>query len=116
VPGSNHVSAKFAGGLIKGVELYLTVTEDVRIGCSSGGILIEHVVDHPLAVLFGEVHEIKWDTDLPGDYLSHKPVFLPLAIPMEGRVGVMPVLHEHSEDVIALPLQKQGGDTGINSS
>ena len=114
--GGNHVSAQFASGLKESIELYLPVTEDVRVRSTSGGILIEHVVDDPLAVLFGQVHKIERDAYLPGDYLGHKAVFFPFAIPMKGSVSIVPVLHEHGEDIIALPLQKQGGDTGINSS
>ena len=35
---------------------------------------------------------------------------------MEGGVGVVPVLHEHCEDVVALLLEKQGCNARIDSS
>ena len=48
---SDHVGSKLSGGLEESVELDLAVAQNVRIRGTTGGIFIEHVVHHPLAVL-----------------------------------------------------------------
>ena len=111
VPGRHHVGPKFLGGLEKSVELDLPVAQHVRIRGAAGGIFIEHIVHHSLAVLFGKVDEIERNPDLSRYHLRHEAVLLPLAVAMKRRVRVMPILHEHREHIIALPLQQQSGDT-----
>ena len=49
--GGNHVSAQFASGFKESIELDLPVAENVRVRSASGGILIEPVVNNPLAIL-----------------------------------------------------------------
>ena len=92
------------------------VAEYVRIRRASLGIFVEHVVDHALAVLLAQVHEIEGDTDLAGDQFGDEPVFFPFAVAVQGGIGVVPVLHEHGKDIIALLLEQPGRYTGVHAS
>ena len=92
------------------------VAKDVRVRSASGLIFREHVVHYLPAVLLAQVHEVERDPDLAGNHLGHETVFLPFAVTVEGRAGIVPVLHEHGEHIIALPLQQKGGHAGIHST
>ncbi len=111
VPGRHHVGPKFLGGLEKSVELDFPVAQHVRVGGAAGGIFIEHVIHHALAVLLGKIHEVERNPDLPRYHLRHETVLFPFAVTVQRRVRVMPVLHEHREHVVPLPLQKKSRDT-----
>ena len=106
VPGCHHVGPQAAGGLEEGIELDLAVAQDIGIRSPAGRILIEHVIHHSLAVLLRQVHEIERDADLPGNEFGDEAVLLPLTVPVEGGIGIVPVLHEHGEDIIALLLEQ----------
>ena len=99
-----HVGAQSSGRLVKGIEFYLPVAKHVRIRGASCGIFIEHVVHNPLAIFLGKIYEIEGDSDLAGNQLGHESVLLPLAVAMKCGIRIVPVLHEHSEHVVALPL------------
>ena len=114
--GCDHVGSHPFGSLQEGVELDLPVAEHIRIGSPAGRIFIEHVVYDPLAILLRKVYEVERDTYLPGNHLGHETVFLPFAVPVECGIRIVPVLHEHGEDIVALLLEKQGGDAGVDSS
>ena len=114
--GGDHVRTHPFRSLEEGVELDLPVAQDVRIGCAAMLIFIEHIVHDPLAIFLGKVHEIERNTYLPGYHLGHETVLLPLAVPVQGRIRIVPVLHEHRKHVIPLLLEQQGGDTGVDSS
>ena len=116
MPGGHIVGPEALRGLQEGVELDLTVAEDVGIGGPPGGIFGEHLVHDALAVGFGKVHEIEGNADLARNQFRHETVFLPLAVAVQSRVGVMPVLHEHGEYVVPLLLEQQGRDAGIDAS
>ena len=113
--GGDEIGAEALGGGEEGVELDLAVAEDVRIGRPPAGVFVEHVVHDPLPIRPGQVHEIERNADLAGHQLSDEPVLLPLAVAVERRVGVVPVLHEHGEDVVPLLLEEQGGHGGVHS-
>ena len=104
--GGNVVRSVFAGHFPEGVELDFAVAQHVRVGRPALGVFVEHVVHHALAVLFGQVHKIEGNANFPGHHFCHKAVFLPLAVPVEGGVCVVPVLHEHGKDVVAFLLEK----------
>ena len=116
VAGGDIVGPVFLRDGEEGVELDLPVAQDVRVRGAALGVLVEHIVHDPLAVLLGQVHEIERDADLAGDELRHEAVLLPLAVAVEGGVGLVPVLHEHGEDVVALLLQEEGGDGGVHAA
>ena len=114
--GSNHISTEFLGAFEESVELDLAVAEHVRIRGAALLILIEHIVHHPLAVLLAQVHKIKRYAHLARNHLCHKPVLLPLTVTMERGRGIMPVLHEKTEHIIALLLQKKSCNTRIHTA
>ena len=64
----------------------------------------------------GQVHEIERNADFPGNHLSYESVLFPFAVSVESSFGVVPVLHKHSKDIVALLLEQQGCDTGVYSS
>ena len=106
VAGSHVIGPVLAGHLPEGVKLDLPVAEHVRIGRTAPGVLVKHIVHHPLTVLGGQVHVIEGNAYLAGHHLGHKAVFLPFAVPVQGNVGVVPVLHEHRKDVVALLFEQ----------
>ncbi len=114
--GSHHVSPEPPGCLEEGVKLDLAVAQHVRVGSAPFGVLVEHVVHHPLAVFLAQVHKIERDPYLAGNQLRHIAVFLPFAVAMQCAFHVVPVLHEHGKHIIALPLEQQGRHAGVNAS
>ena len=112
----HHIRAKGPGGGKECIELYLPVAQDVRVGRAALGILVEHIVHDTLAVLLGKVHEVEGDANLARHHLRHELVLLPFAVSVKGALRVVPVLHEHSKYVIALPLEQQGGNAGVHAS
>ena len=114
--GSDHVGSEFAGSLQKSVELDFPVAQDIGVGGAALRVLVEHIVHHPFPVLLAQVNEIERDADFPGDHLGYELVFFPLTVTVKGSFCVMPVLHEHGKYVIALPLEKQSGHTGVHAS
>ena len=76
----------------------------------------EHIVHDPLAVLPAQVHKVERNAQLAGDQLGNELVLLPLAVTVQSTFGIVPVLHKHSKDIIALLLEKQSGNTGVNTS
>ena len=116
VAGGDIVGPVLLRDAEEGVELDFPVAEDVRVGGAALGILVEHIVDNPLAVLLGQVHEVEGNADLAGDELGDEAVLFPFAVPVEGGVGLVPVLHEHGEDVVALLLEEEGRHGGIHAS
>ena len=112
----HHVRTQPLRGPHECVELYLPVTEDVWIRRAAARVLVKHVVHDALAVFLAQVHEVEGDADLARDHLGHEPVLLPLAVSVQRTLGVMPVLHEHGKDIVALPLEQQGGYAGVHSA
>ena len=113
---SNVIGPVFLGDAEEGVELDFAVAEDVRVGRAAFGVFVEHIVDDPLAVFLGQVHEVEGNADLPGDELGDEAVFLPFAVSVEGGVGLVPVLHEHGKDVVALLLEEEGSHGGVHAA
>ena len=116
VASRHHVGPEFTGGLHEGVEFYFPVAKDIRIGGPSLGVFVEHVVDHSLAVRAAQVHEVEIDAYLPRHEFGHEPVLLPFAVPVQSGIGIMPILHEHGEDVIPLLLEEVRRHGGIDST
>ena len=114
--GCDHVGSHPFGGLQEGVELDFPVAEHIGIRGPAGRILIEHVVDDPLAIFLRKVYEVEGDTDLARNHFCHEAVFLPFAVPVKCGIRIVPVLHKHGEDIVALLLEKQGDDAGVDSS
>ena len=109
--GRHHVGPKFLGGLEKSVKLDLPVAQNVWVGGAAGGIFIEHVINDALAVLLGKIDKVEWNADFPRDHLRHEAVLLPFAVTVKRCVRIVPILHEHREHIVPLPLQQQSGDT-----
>ena len=100
----------------EGVELYLSVTEDIRVWSAAFFVLIEHIVHHPFPVLRTEVYKIERNTYLTGYKFSNKTVLLPLAVAVESCRGIVPVLHEKGKDIIALLLEHKRSNAGVHPS
>ena len=103
-------------GLQEGVEFDLAVAEHVRVGGAAPRVFVEHIVHHALPVLLAQVDEIEGDTDLSRDHFRHEALLFPFAVAVQGALGVVPVLHEHREHVVPLPLEQQGGYAGVHAS
>ena len=116
VAGGHIVGPVLLGDTEESVELDLAVAQYVRVRSAALGVLVEHVIDNALAVFLGEVHEIERNADLACDEFGHEAVLLPFAVPVEGGIGLVPVLHEHGEDVVALLLQEEGRHGGIHAA
>ena len=95
---------------------YLPVAQDIGVRGPSLPVFSEHIVHYPLPVFLAQIDKIKRDTDLTGNHFSNKPVLFPFTVSMKRGRGIMPVLHEEGENVIALPLEQKSGNAGINSS
>ena len=116
MPCGNCICTKLSGSFEEGVELDLAVAEHIRIGGSAVFVFGEHIVHDPLAVLPAQVHKVERNAQLAGDQLGNELVLLPLAVTVQSTFGIVPVLHKHSKDIIALLLEKQSGNTGVNTS
>ena len=117
VMSSRHViRSKFLGAFEESVELDFPVAKHIRVRCTAFLIFVEHIVHYPLPILFAQVYKIKRYTDLSCYKLSHKTVFLPLAVTMQSCRCIMPVLHEKCKDIIALLLEHKSRNTGVNTA
>ena len=74
------------------------------------------MVNASLSVLRAEVYKIERNTYLTGNKLYDEAVLLPLAVTVESCGGVVPVLHEKGEDIVALLLEHKRRNAGVNSS
>ena len=107
MPCGDHVSAQFFRGFPECGELYLSVTQHVRIGRATFRILVEHIVHDPFPIDLTQIHKIERNPDFSRHHLRNKAVLLPLAFAVQGRRGIVPVLHEQPEDVISLSFQQK---------
>ena len=112
----HHIRAQLAGGLEKGVKLYLAVAEHVRVGRTPLGILIEHIIHDLGAVFPAQVHKVERNAYLAGNHLSDEAVLFPLAVAVKRAFGVVPVLHKHRKHVITLPFEQQRSHAGVHAS
>ena len=111
VTGSNIICTELLRAFKKCIEFYLSVTQDIRIRSTSLFILIEHIIHHPLPILFAQIDKIKRDAYLSGHKFSHKTVFLPLAVTVKRGGSIMPVLHEKRKHIISLTLKQESRNT-----
>ena len=116
VAGGHAIGPQTGGGLQEGVELDFPIAEDIGIGRAAAGIFIEHVIHHAGPVLLAQVHEIERNADFAGHHLGHEAVFFPLAVTMQGPFRIVPVLHEHGKNIVALLLKQQSRDGRIHTS
>ena len=112
--GGDVVRAAAHGVVQKGAELDLRVAEYVRIGRAAAAVLLQEVGEDAVPVAPGEVHAVIGDADLVAD--------LPHVVVIGGGgadavlVLLLPVLHEHAHDLVALFLQQQRGDGGVHAA
>ncbi len=100
--GSDHGGSILFGNLHEGVEFDFSVAEHVGIWGTALGILVEHIVDNPLPVLFRQVDKIKGNPYFSRYQFCDKAVFFPFAVPVEGGISVVPILHEHGKNIVSL--------------
>ena len=95
-------------------ELDLAVAQHVRVRRAAGGVLAQEVREHALAVLGGEVHGGELDAEDVGDRRGVDEVLARRAV--EIGVVVLPVLHEHADDLVPRALEEQRGDRRIDAA
>ena len=78
------------------VEKYLkfdfAVTEDIRVGCATGAVLFEKVLEDIVPVISGKISRVQSNTQLFANLLSICQVSLSRAV--FSLVVFIPVLHE----------------------
>ena len=116
VAGSHVVCAELSGLLEEGRKLDLAVAQHIRVGGPPFCVLVEHIVHHPFAVLFAQVHKIEGYAYFARYHLGYEAVLLPLAVSVQSAFGVVPILHKHRKHIIALLFEKQSGHTGVHTS
>ena len=116
MPCGDHVGPHLLRHAKERIKLDLTIAKHIRIRSAAARILVEHIIHHALAVLLAKIHEIEWNAQLAGRHLRHELILLPLAVPVERRIRIMPILHEHREHVVALTLQQQRRNPGVHSA
>ena len=70
--------------------------------------------EHALAVFRREIHRLEFDPQNVGHRRRIDQVHARRAIFV--RVVVFPVLHEDTDDLVALPLQQPGGDGRVHAT
>ena len=112
----NIIGTELLGTFEESVELYFSVTEDVRVWRTAFFVFVEHIVHYPFPIFCAEVYKIERDTYLTGYKFCDEAVLLPLAVAVESCRCVVPVLHEKGEDIVALLLEHKRRNAGVNSS
>jgi hypothetical protein len=98
------------------VELHHPVAHHVRIGRAAGGVLVDHVADHALAVLRLEIEGHERDAERRGDAQRVLALLLPAAA-AGARIGVVrPVLHERAGDLVPLGHEQSRGDARVDAA
>jgi hypothetical protein len=114
VVARGEVGAAKAPYVVQGdPEFDFAVAEDVGVGRASGALLAEEVLENPVAVLLGEAHAVKRDGELA---CNGACVLEVLGCRAVGVVFVVPVAHEEGLDVVALFLEQEGCNGGIDAS
>ena len=108
VAGGDIVSAQADGMIEKGRELDLRIAQHVRVRRPPSVVLLQKGREDTVAVFFGKVHDFDINAQDIGD-THHVDQILPRAAILVGVV-VFPVLHEQTDDAIALLLEQQRGD------
>ena len=114
VAGGDQVGAQHQRVLEEGLELDLPVAEDVGVGRAPRPVLLEEVLEHVVPVLGGEVGAVQLDAESVGHRLGIGQVFLRRAV--LGAVVLFPVLHEQAFHGVALLLEEQRGDGGVDTA
>jgi hypothetical protein len=96
------------------LELDLGVAQHVGIGRAPRAVLREEAREHALLVLGGEVHRLDVDADALGRRDRVDQVLARRAVLVV--VVVLPVLHEEADHFVALALEQQRGDGGVDAA
>ena len=116
VPGRDGVGAQLGGRFPEEIKLDFPVAQDIRVGGSTGGILGKHVVHNPLLVGVGEVDYLEGNAQMLGDEQGIVGIVHPGAGVVQCDRIVNPVAHEDANDLVALLLEKPGGDTAVHTT
>ena len=113
VTGGNLLSAQTHGAVEKGLELDLGVAQHIGVGRAPGLVFAQKLGEHPVLVIGGEVDML----DLDANHIGHGGGIHEVDV---GRavlavVVIFPVLHEDADHLVALLLEKVGGDGGVHA-
>ena len=97
--------AQLLGEIQEDVELDLPIAQHVRVGRAALFVFLQEVAEHPVHVLFGEVHRVIGDVQLFAHGAGVGPVALAGA--HAALVLLLPVLHEHADHLVTGPLHHQ---------
>src|SRR5690348_3814076 len=114
VAGGDLLGAQFACGIKEGAELDLAIAQHVRIRRAPGAVFVEEMREHAFAVFAREVARMKGDAE----FRAHGQRVLAVLVGAAGRIGLvlLPVLHEHAGEFVALVLQQQCRHRGIHAT
>ena len=116
VPGGYAIGPQVQCGPEEDVEFDLPVAQHIGVGGTSAAVLLEHVIDHPLAVHLAQIDYRKRDVQGTGHEHGVVAVLQPGAFFGDGDRGVVPVFHEQSDDFVALLLEQVRRHRGIHSA
>ncbi len=114
VAGGDPVGAERARVLEERRELDLAVAQHVGIRRAPRLVLAQEMREHALAVLRREVDRLEVDADHVGDARRVDQILARRAVRL--GVVVLPVLHEHADDVVALLLQQPRRDRRVDAA
>ena len=112
VPGRHRIRAELQGVIKKRLELDLPVAQHVRVGRAPAPVLVKKVGKHAVVVFAHKIDRVIWDADRVAHAAHVGPVGLAGA--HAALVLLLPVLHEHADDLMPRPLEQQRGDGGIH--
>src|SRR5512133_722054 len=98
----------------KRIKFYFTVAEHIRIGSTSEGVLVKHVIDHPGPVFDAEVDCTKLDAEAFGHHFGKSDILVKRTVSLKQTPVIMPVDHEESFHFIALLFQDMCRYAGVN--
>ena len=116
VARSYIISAQLEGSFQENIKFDFAVAEHIGIGCATGGVFAEHVIDDALAIGFTQVDHLKWNSEVFGYAHGVVAVVDPGAFVADGDGGIMPVAHEHTDHFVPGLFEQPGSYRRIDAA